>query len=417
MLRHVAQLGGVGNYTRHLMAALLRNDAANEYVMYYRPAERLGRYVGARVTERIVPARSKLSWDQWAIPRQAARDGVDLIFNPKLSVPLRSPVPSVFVLHGPEQFVVPWAYDPIDRWQLKVLMPRYVRHSAAVIQSTEDAKALTCELIADAPDKIHVIRPAPDVRFTQPVAEDRMAATRAKYDLPDRFMLFVGGLHRIKNLGRVAEALATLRSRLGSATPPLVAAGFVTSPYPETGRSRWGVARELARFDELGVRDLVHFPGYIDDDDLPTLYRLAELLLFPSLYEGFGFPVVEAQASGCPVVTSRCGGTREASGGAALLVDPYNSEAITSAIMDVLSNPDTRRRLVTQGLANIASWCWDDTAAAVIDLFERVVQRREPRRGTMDGPIGHPHEGRRALNAGAAVPGSLACVPEREGQI
>jgi glycosyltransferase involved in cell wall biosynthesis len=315
-------------------------------------------------------------WDQWAIPRQAARDHLDLIFNPKLSVPLRSPVPSVFVLHGPEHFVMPAAYDPIDRLQARVLIPRYVRSAAAVIMSTEEAKATTCELIANTPEKIHVIRPAQDARFTQPVADDQMVATRAKYGLPNRFMLFVGGLHRIKNFGRIAEALAALRSRLGDATPPLVAAGFVTDTYPEKGRSRWGADREMARIDELGVRDLVHLPGYVDDDDLPVLYRLAELLLFPSLYEGFGFPVLEAQACGCPVVTSARGGTREASGGAALLVDPYDTQAITSAIMDLLSNPATRQRLISAGHANIADRSWDDTAAAVIDLFERIVRAR-----------------------------------------
>jgi glycosyltransferase involved in cell wall biosynthesis len=364
MLSHVSQLGGMGNYTRQLMAAMLRNDGANEYVMYYSPSERLGRYVGANVTERVVRARSKLLWDQWAIPRQAARDRVDLIFNPKRSVPLRSPVPSVFVLHGPEHFVVPSAYDPLDRLQARVLIPRYVRSAAAVILSTEDAKAMTCELIANTPEKIHVIRPAPDARFTQPVGADQIAATRAKYGLPDRFTLFVGGLHRVKNFGRIAEALAALRSRLGEAAPPLVAAGFLTTPYPEKGRSRWGVAREIAKIDELGVRDLVHFPGYVEDDDLPVLYRLAELLLFPSLYEGFGFPVLAR------------GGTREASGGAALLVDPYDTEAITGAILDLLSNPATRQRLISAGHANIARWSWDDTAAAVIDLFEDLVRGR-----------------------------------------
>jgi glycosyltransferase involved in cell wall biosynthesis len=375
MLRHVSQRGGMGNYTRQLMAAMLGSDRANEYVMYYSPTERLGRYVGANVIERVVRARSKLWWDQWAIPRQAARDRVDLIFNPKLSVPLRSPVPGVFVLHGPEHFVVPSAYDPVDRLQAHTLMPRYVRSAAAVILSTEDAKAMTCKLIANAPEKIHVIRPAVDARFTKAVTDDQITATRAKYGLPDRFMLFVGGLHRIKNFGRIAEALAALRSHLGDATPPLVAAGFVTASYPERGRSRWGVDRELAKIDELGVRDLVHFPGYVEDDDLPALYRLAELLLFPSLYEGFGLPVLEAQACGCPVVTSARGGTREASGGAALLVDPYDTEAITGAILELLFNRATRQRLISAGHANTAGWRWEDTAAAVIALFEDVVRR------------------------------------------
>jgi glycosyltransferase involved in cell wall biosynthesis len=381
MLRHVSQLGGIGNYTRQLMAAMLRNADANEYVMYYRPGERLGRYVGANVTERIVRARSKLLWDQWAIPRQAARDRVDLVFNPKLTVPLRSPMPSVFILHGPEHFVMPSAYDPLDRLQARILMPRYVRSAAAVIMSTEDCKEMACRLIADAPEKIQVIRPAVDARFTKPVTDNQISAARVKYGLPDRFMLFVGGLHKIKNFGRIVEALAALRSHLGNQTPPLVAAGFMTAPYPERARTRWGVDRELAKIDEFGVRDMVRFPGYVDDDDLPILYRLAELLVFPSIYEGFGLPVLEAQACGCPVVTSARGGTREASGGAALLVDPYDTGAITSAIIELLTSAATRRRLITEGYANAAGWRWDDTAAAVKDLFEHVVRER---RGCFD---------------------------------
>lgn len=369
MLRHVGQLGGMGNYTRQLINAMLRNDQANEYFMYYSSEEDLGHFVGANVTERIVTAEKKLLWDQWAFPRQSIRDRVDLVFNPKLSVPFWSSIPSVFVLHGPEHFVEPSAYDPIDRLQMRLLMPQYVRRAAAVIISTEDTKAKTCELIVNLPKKIHVIRPAQDARFNQPVVDEQLALVRAKYHLPDRFMLFVGNLHKIKNFGRIIESMAALRSHMGSATPRLVAVGFMKERYPEPGRSRWGVADDMAKIDELGVHDLIHFPGYVDDHDLPVLYHLADCLVFPSLYEGFGFPVLEAQACGCPVVTSKRGGTREASGGAALLVDPYDSEEITGAILEILSNAATRQRLIAEGHANTNGWSWDHTAAEIVDLF------------------------------------------------
>jgi glycosyltransferase involved in cell wall biosynthesis len=186
-------------------------------------------------------------------------------------------------------------------------------------------------------------------------------------------LLFVGNLHKIKNFGRIIESMAALRSHMGSATPCLVAVGFMKERLPEKGRSRWGVADDMAKIDELGVRDLIHFPGYVDDNDLPALYHLADCLVFPSLYEGFGIPVVEAQACGCPVVTSKRGGTREASGGAALLVDPYDTEEITGAILEILSNTATRQRLIVEGHANITGWSWDHTATEIVDLFGRLV--------------------------------------------
>jgi hypothetical protein len=143
MLRHVSMRGGIGNYTRQLVGALLAKDRVNEYVMYYGSSDDLGRFTGPNITERVVRLRSRLLWDQWAIPRQAAADRVDLIFNLKLSVPLHGRVPAIFVLHGPEQFVVSSAYPPLDRWQARIMLPRYVRSAAAVIVSTEDAKAKT----------------------------------------------------------------------------------------------------------------------------------------------------------------------------------------------------------------------------------------------------------------------------------
>lgn len=364
MLRHVGARGGIGVYTRNLLDALLAIDEQDEFVLYYGDEENVGRYAQhSNVIERVVKAPGKLAWDQWAVPRDAAREGVELLFNLKLSVPLFSSIPSAFVLHGPEQFVIPSAYKFLDRIQSRILMPRYVRKASAVIVSTQDAREKATSLIANLPERFHVVPASYSKEFeVKPQAE--LDAVRARYDLPERFILFVGGLHPIKNVGRILRSLHLLRESWGDELPPLVAVGF----------KRWKVDAELALIDELGLGDKVIFPGYIPDEDLPAFYNLATLFLFPSLYEGFGIPVLEAMACGCPVVTSKEGAGPEVCGGAALLADPYNPREIADRVDDLLKNEGLRQSLIAKGLERVEDFDWRSTAAATLSVILHVLR-------------------------------------------
>jgi glycosyltransferase involved in cell wall biosynthesis len=238
-----------------------------------------------------------------------------------------------------------------------------VRKASAVIVSTQDAKQKTLDLIANLPERIHVVPAAYSKEFGLRPQEE-LEAVRDRYDLPERFILFVGGLHPIKNVGRILRALHLLRESWGDELPPLVAVGF----------KRWKVDGELALIDELGLQDKVIFPGYIPDADLPAFYNLATLFLFPSLYEGFGIPVLEAMACGCPVVTSKTGASPEVSGGAALLADPYDPREIAEQVNEVLKSEGLRASLSEKGLERVEDFDWRNTAAATLSLMLHAVR-------------------------------------------
>ena len=215
MLRHVAMRGGIGTYTRNLLDHLLAQSPGDAFFLYYAEKSELGRYAGRpNVKERVVTSSSKLAWDQAAFPAAAAKDKVDVVFNTKLSVPLRGPVPSVFVLHGPEVYVAPQAYSHVDRMQARILYPFYARKAAAVMTHTQDSKDKLVRFLRIDPACIHVIPPGVGPEF-RPIAFETAEAARARYRLPSRFFLFAGGLYPIKNFHRLVKALRQVKDRSG----------------------------------------------------------------------------------------------------------------------------------------------------------------------------------------------------------
>lgn len=362
MLRHIGMRGGIGVYTRNLIEHLFPISPEDQFFLYYDCKDHLGRYAAHRnVVERFVPASSKLAWDQWNVPRRMNSDRLDVLFNPKLSVPLLGRVPSVFVLHGPEVFVVPDAYSRIDRLQARTLYPHYARKAAAVVVSTEDSHKKAMQFLRADPAKVHNISPGVSAEF-RPLPQPEVEAVRAKYGLPREFFLFVGGLYPIKNFGRIVQALKLVKDRMGPATPPLVAVGF----------KRWRMDQELASIANLGLSGDIHFPGFLPDEDLVALYNAATAFVFPSLYEGFGLAALEALACGCPLVTSNVGGTEEIGRGAALLVDPHRPEQIAEALMTLLTNGALREDLKRKGLARAATYSWAKMAQEVQVLLRQV---------------------------------------------
>lgn len=192
--------------------------------------------------------------------------------------------------------------------------------------------------------------------------ESSVTATLARYDLPNRFALFIGGILPLKNFGRTVQAF----SQLTTGPNHLVVLGF----------KRWKFQKDLELVRELNLEDRVHFVGFVPDEDIPAFYNRAEVLLFPSLYEGFGIPVLEAMACGCPVLTSMTGCSPEVAGDAAILVDPYDVESIRAGTERVLQDESLRRSMVARGLRRSKDFSWSKTAAATLELFESLLNSR-----------------------------------------
>lgn len=243
-------------------------------------------------------------------------------------------------------------------WRLQY---RYVRHRANLFLAiSEFTKKEMIEILRIPPEKIKVV-PCACSTAMRPVTDERLLKKiRKKYQLPEHFMLFVGNFNPRKNLERLLRAFDLAKEQIPH---HLVIAG-------EQG---WKFDKQEA-LNSIRHADAIHFIDYVPDEDMPTLYSAADLFLFPTLYEGFGIPVVEAQACGTPVLTSNCSALLEVGGDAAVFVNPYDVEDISRGILRVLQDPALAESLVEKGLQNAKRFSWEDSARKLNELIEATVK-------------------------------------------
>jgi glycosyltransferase involved in cell wall biosynthesis len=364
MLRHYDQhQGGVRVYTRRLLDAMLGLDTGHQFVLLYRSPELVGTYGGRpNVVETALSARSVLLWDQVAVPAAVRRHGIDLLFNPKYSIPLRAGCPAVWVCHGLDWYVMPWASRRIDRLSHQFLVPRYAARAAAIVAVSEVTRQHVMHYLHVSPERVATVYSGVDDVFRRALPPERLQAIRARYSLPDRFVLYAGAIYPPKNYTRLVQAYA----RVGPGrSVPLVVAG---------GENRFLSEHELREPEALGIGEWVRRPGWIEQDDLAGVYALADALLLPSLFESCGLPVLEAMAAGCPVVTADRYGTKELAERAAVLVDPESVESIAEGIRQVLDDGALRDRLVAAGRERSAPFRWHRTAVDTLAVLERAAR-------------------------------------------
>jgi glycosyltransferase involved in cell wall biosynthesis len=361
MLRHFGQQGGIGMYTANIVKALLEVDQRNQYVLIYKDikhAGTYGRYANAK--EVVLQAPHRLLWDQVAIPLLARREGLDVIYNPKLSIPLLTRSKTVLVSHGGAYFVVPEAFPWRDRAYFTLANHLYFRRANAIISVTYLGGREIVKYTGISESKVHPIHESYNEKCCVLPRED-LAEAKRKYQLPNHFVFWLGGISPLKNVGNLLRAYAQVCDELPH---QLVIAGF----------RRWKFDGDLRLIDELGLRDRIHFAGYVPPDEVPALYNLADAFVFPSIYEGFGLPILEAMACGCPVITSTTGYAPEVAGDAALLVDPYRPDDIAAAMRRVLNDPVYRAQLVETGLRHVKAFSWKKCARETVSLFESLVE-------------------------------------------
>ena len=347
MLRHLDQHGGgVLVYTENLLRELLTLETDHEFVLIYRDPAFLGRFADhERVREVAVASRSVLSWDQLAMRRVVGAERLDMIFNPKYSVPLTVRCPTVFVCHGLDWYVMPWGSRLVDRLSHKFLISRYAAKAAAIIANSDTTREHLIEYLGVDERRIHTAHLGVDERFFNPATEQERRQVREQHRLPEKFFLYCGQIYPPKNFGRLLQAYAQVGPDLGIS---LVVAGAHT----------WLCEDEVGLIERLGIEDWVLRTGWVERDVLPALYAEAHALLLPSLYESFGLPILEAMASGCPVLTSDRYGTREIAGDAALLVDPEELSRIAEGMSRVATDDELRGRLTAAGLERARGFTW-----------------------------------------------------------
>ena len=359
----VKRFTGTEIYGLHLTRHLLKRDGGHRFRLYFRdgPPDGLLPEADAGHVERRVIRPPRL-WTHIGLRRELRRDPPDVVFIPAHVVPWRCPVPAVVTVHDLGHLYFPEAHRLRDRLYLDWSTRYSARRAAGVVADSQSTKRDLIERYQIPADKITVAYPGVNP-LLKPVRDPAaLAAIRARYGLPERYILHVGTLQPRKNLSRLLEAYARLRAQLFDGPPALVLAGRLGWLYDDLFR----------QVERLGLSEHVLFPGHVPPDhNLAALYSAARVYVFPSLFEGFGFPVVEAMRCETPVVCSNTSSLPELAGDAALSVPPTDVEALTTALLRVLTDEELRREMVRRGRAQAARFTWGACAEHVWAVLER----------------------------------------------
>lgn len=381
----VRQGAGIGRYTRHLVHALLELDQQNEYVLLAATAGSRGaiksqgdracsgfghgafdiaRSANVRAVNLPVSDRTlAILWHRLRLPLwvELVCGALDVFHSPDFTLPPVRRARTVLTVHDLSFMRVPECSDPGLRSYLLQAVPRSVRRADIVLADSQCTRMDVIELLGADAARVEVIYPGVERRFQRVRDADVLQAVRKRYGLPARFVLGLGTLQPRKNFERLIEAYARLRGDEGSDIQ-LVIVGA-------TGWMYEGIFRRVA---ELELKGSVHFPGYVADDDLPALYTLADLFVFPSLYEGFGLPPLEAMACETPVVTSNVSSLPEVVGDAALKVNPLDVAALAQAMQGVLSDVSLRNEMTQRGMAQARAFTWARAATKLLGVYQRL---------------------------------------------
>ncbi len=348
----MARRTGTEQYTTHLLEAMVPLEQERLVLYFNRPLTPRPKWLaGATVREIPFPrlwTHLRLSWEM-------VRRPPELLFVPAHVLPPLRPRRTVVTIHDLGYLFFPRAHPPRRRLELHLSTGWNARVATRVIAISQATKDDLVRHYHISPDKVRVVYHGVEERF-RPTDDP---AARARYDLPERYLLYLGTLQPRKNLERVVQAYAGLPAD----TPPLVLAGA----------PGWYFERISAAIASLGLGRRVLLPGYVADDDVPAVLSGAAMLLYPSLYEGFGLPALEAMACGVPVLTSRTSSLPEVVGDAALLVDPLSVPEIAAAAQRLLSDDVLRGDLVRRGRERARLFTWDRCARETMGVLEEAM--------------------------------------------
>jgi glycosyltransferase involved in cell wall biosynthesis len=383
----VQQGAGIGRYTRELVRALAKLDRDNDYVLFAavggQRQEARGKKQEARGKKQEARGKGQESWPpnfqmrsvplsdhvmailwqrlQLPLWVELVTGPVDIFHSPDFVLPPVGRARTLLTVHDLSFMHYPECADANLRAYLNKAVPRSVHRADLILADSQSTKDDLVELLGVEPDRVEVLYPGVEERFRPIEDQALLEQVRQRYNLPSRFILGLGTLQPRKNFVRLIEAFASVQ--IGKyASLHLVIAG---------GRG-WLYEDIFAAVERLGLEGKVVFPGFVADEDLPALYNLAELFVFPSLYEGFGLPPLEAMACGTPVVTSNASSLPEVVSGAGLMVEATDEEALAEAMKRALDDRALREKMIIKGLEQAKNFTWEKSALKLLSLYEAI---------------------------------------------
>jgi glycosyltransferase involved in cell wall biosynthesis len=349
---------GDRTYALNLIRGLASVDAENRYLLYTaEPTEQtdLGR---PNMEPVVLPADPTWWWTPIAFPADLARSAVSAA-HVQYIIPPRSPVPMITTIHDVAFRRYPGLFPLKHRILLNTLVPLSAWRAAKVITGSESTRRDLVEFYHLAPEKIAVTPYAADASYAPKDREAARRAVRDRFGVKAPFILAVGVLQPRKNLARLVEAFAAI-------------AREVPHRLVLVGKEGWAYDDLQAAIARAGLGSRIVFTGYVPDADLPGFYNAADVFVYPSLYEGFGLPPLEAMQCGTPVIAGDTSSLPEVVGDAGILVDPRDSSKIAAALVDLLRDKNARARLRAFGLERAKRFSWEETARQTVAVYREV---------------------------------------------
>ncbi len=360
---------GIGRYATRLLQAMAALTGAPEIVLL--TTEREDRHgLWNRFEHHALPfcqlLPSLLTIGNAVVARAAHRYHLDLVHDPNGIAPFLWPerrARRIVTIHDAFAYVCPDEHDWLDNWRYRLLLPRAARGADAILTDSRHSANDLRRYLGMASGRVRVVACGVDSSFRPVSDRTELSDTLSRLGISGPYLLYVGGINARKNVARLLEAYARIRGR-----------------HPDlklviAGKPQWKTSDITATYRRLDLEPWVRFTGYVPDTDLPALYGGAEAFVFPSLYEGFGLPPLEAMACGTPAIVSNTSSLPEVCGDAALQVNPLDVEAIAGAIDRILSDHDLADDLRRRGLARAEQFTWERAAREVLRAYEQVLSR------------------------------------------
>lgn len=352
----VINQSGTGIYAANLFTALQQLDSGNEFCSFV-VNQRRDMSSRKSISTRLDTLYRDLIWTHAHLPFQVTKAKVDLLHMPANVIPLMPPCRTVVTIHDAIFLQFPKSFTLWHRTYARLLVPYSAKRSTRILTNSEQSKRNLVEYMKIDPEKIVVTYLAAASDFG-PVAQPEITRVRQMYNL-NQYILTVGALEPRKNMIRLLQAFAQLR-----------ADGY-SGELVHAGPKGWLFEDVMVEVDRLDLQGSVRFLGRVPKQDLIGLYNAATCFVYPSLYEGFGLPVLEAMSCGCPVITSNLSSLPEIAGDAAIMIDPYNVQQFVKAMQEVLANPSFAHNLIQRGFQQAMQFSWARCAQETLAVYQQ----------------------------------------------
>lgn len=353
---------GINQYIYNLLRFLPAVDGEGKYVAFL--SEKKARFAGIKLNLTSLPTANpivRILWEQAFQPLVLLREKVELLHSLAFVGPLLSPCPFIVTVYDLSFLLFPESFRPWNRFYLSFFTKLSVKKATRVVAISENTKKDLVKLTRVREEKVRVTYCGCD-EVLKPLPPQEVEEFRRRKNLPRRFILFLGTFEPRKNLVRLLDAFRKVKGE----GVKLVLAGALG----------WGYEPVLLSIEKFGLKKDVLLPGFIPPEEKVYWYNAAEIFVYPSLYEGFGLPPLEAMACGTPVVASNAASLPEVVGDSGILVDPTDSEAIAEALLRLLTSSEERERFREKGLQRAEKFSWEQMARKTVKIYREALAER-----------------------------------------